>query len=238
MEMAQKMCDNLSDRKVKAEEEWNLFRTSLKDTLNAKCGIKKAGKGHKKVTAWWNDTVMEAIKVKKKLFKQWSRTKSQSDYDKYKEEKNVRKSPSKRLRMHLGSNIEENLAEKCDNSPSEFYKAVKAVRQRDEPFDPTSLINDEAGNPLTDQEDINNRWDEYFDGLLSFGDGQPDSQEPFNPDFPYEEESSILEDEVRPVVKESAKHKAAGTDDITTEAIQACGDVGLESSMGGESSTR
>ncbi|XP_072039455.1 uncharacterized protein [Amphiura filiformis] len=121
----------------------------------------------------------------------------------------------------------ENLAEKCEKSPRELYKAVKAVRQRDEPFDPTSLINDEAGNPLTDQEDRNNRWEECFDGLLNFGDSQR-SQEPFSPGFPDEEEPSILEDEVRAVVKESAKNKAAGTDDITTEAIQACGDVGIK----------
>ncbi|XP_072039074.1 uncharacterized protein [Amphiura filiformis] len=227
LEMAQKMCDNLSDRKGTAEEEWNLFKTSLTDTLKAKCGIKKAGKGDKKGTAWWNDTVKEAIKVKKKLFKQWSRTKSQSDYDKYKAARKECKKVVKTAKNASWQEYGENLAEKCEKSPREFYKAVKAVRQRDEPFDPTSLINDEAGNPLTDQEDINNRWEEYFDGLLNFR-GSQRSQEPFNPGFPDEEEPSILEDEVRAVVKESAKNKAAGTDDITTEAIQACGDVGIK----------
>ncbi|XP_072018463.1 uncharacterized protein [Amphiura filiformis] len=158
---------------------------------------------------------------------QWSRTKSQSDYDKYKEARKECKKVVKTAKNASWQEYGENLAEKCEKSPREFYKAVKAVRQRDEPFDPTSLINDEAGNPLTDQEDINNRWEEYFDGLLNFGDSQR-SQEPFNPGFPDEEEPSILEDEVRAVVKESAKNKAAGTDDITTEAIQACGDVGIK----------
>ncbi|XP_072028159.1 uncharacterized protein [Amphiura filiformis] len=181
--------------------------------------------------------VKEAIKVKKKLFKQWSRTKSQSDYDKYKEARKECKKVVQTAKNASWQEYGENLA------PREFYKAVKAVRQRDEPFDPTSLINDEAGNPLTDQEDINNRWEEYFDGLLNFGDSQR-FQEPFNPGFPDEEEPSILADEVRVVVREIAKNKlAAGTDGITTEAIQAYGDVGikwltsLQCSMGGESST-
>ncbi|XP_072017154.1 uncharacterized protein [Amphiura filiformis] len=198
--MAQKMCDNLSDQKGTAEEEWNLFKTSLTDTLKAKCGIKKAGKGDKKGTAWWNDTVKVAIKVKKKLFKQWSRTKSQSDYDKYKEVRKECKKVVKTAKNASWQEYGENLAEK-------------------------------SGNPLTDQDDINNRWEEYFDGLLNFGDsqrGSQRSQEPFNPGFPDEEEPSILEDEVRAVVKESAKNKAAGTYDITTEAIQACGDVGIK----------
>ena len=56
-------------------EAWSAFKNTLTDTLSKTCGTKKTGKGQVKQTAWWNDTVKEAIKEKKKLYEVWVKSK-------------------------------------------------------------------------------------------------------------------------------------------------------------------
>ena len=46
------------------------------------------------------------------------------------------------------------LSEKCRLSTREFYKSVKAMRIRNEPFDPTTIINDAAGKALHNENKI------------------------------------------------------------------------------------
>ena len=96
-------------------------------------------------------------------------------------------------------------------------------RQREDPFDPTSIINDKDGNPLADDANIIHRWREYFEVLLSPNKDQ-NHEETFQPRHQDETAPPILESEVQvslePVLK--AKH------DITAEAIrQACLYVGV-----------
>ena len=114
----------------------------------------------------------------------------------------------------------EKLCETCKTSPREFYKSVKAMRVRDEPFDPTTTINDINGEALHGEEEITKRWENYFKDLLNpSGVRAQGTQSRFNPSHPDHTEPTILESEVRKVVKTSPKGKAAGVDGITTEAI-------------------
>ena len=66
-----------------AEETWAVFKNTLTETLSKACGTKIIGRGQVKQTAWWNDTVKEAIKEKKKLYKVWVKSKLDEDYVKY-----------------------------------------------------------------------------------------------------------------------------------------------------------
>ncbi len=43
----------------------------------------------KRPIPWWNDTVKTAVKEMKMLFKQWSASKSQEDYDGYIEARHI-----------------------------------------------------------------------------------------------------------------------------------------------------
>ena len=54
------------------------------------------------------------------------------------------------------------------------------------------------------------------------------TQSRFNPSHPDHSEPTILESEVRKVVKTSPKGKAAGVDGITTEAILVCGETRIQ----------
>ena len=100
------------------------------------------------------------------------------------------------------------------------------MRLRDEPFDPTTTINYKKGDPITDDDGIKHRWEEYFSELLN-PTSQSNTNVKFQPSRPEEEEPSILVSEVRQVLRTSPRNKAAGADGIITEAILACGETGI-----------
>ena len=111
----------------------------------------------------------------------------------------------------------EKLCETCKTSPREFYKSVKAMRVRDEPFDAATIINDTNGEALHEEEEITKTWENYFKDLLNpSGVRAQGTQSRFNPSRPDHSEPTILESEVRKVVKTSPKGKAAGDYVITT----------------------
>ena len=123
----------------------------------------------------------------------------------------------------------EKLCETCKPSPREFYKSVKAMRPRDEPFDPATIINDTYGEALHEEEKIMKRWENYFKDLLDpSGVRAQGTQSRFNPGHPDHSEPTILESEVRKVVKTIPKGKAAGDQGKTTEAIHVCGETGIQ----------
>ena len=48
----------------------------------------------------------------------------------------------------------EELSELCKLSTRYFYKSAKAMGLRDEPYTPTTIVNDRDGNPISDEDII------------------------------------------------------------------------------------
>ena len=136
------------------DETWSIFKASLIETLSKACGVKKAVKGPVKKTPWWNDNVKEAIKDKKKLYKIWVRSKLEEDYIKYILARRHCKRVVKEAKEESWKKYGQQLGELYRHSPRNFYKSVKAMRRRDETYDPTTIINDPNGNPINDKNDI------------------------------------------------------------------------------------
>ena len=59
-----KRLEEVDSTDMTAEEAWSVFKNTMADTFCKTCSTKKTGKGQVKQTAWWNDTVKEAIKEK------------------------------------------------------------------------------------------------------------------------------------------------------------------------------
>jgi hypothetical protein len=51
--------------------------------------------------------------------------------------------------------------------PRDFYKSVKAMRLRDESFNPLNIISDKDGIPIFNANRRKERWREYFYKLLN-----------------------------------------------------------------------
>lgn len=218
---------DISPDSMNVEETWKVFKGSVLLVLEEHCGKKKTGKSKGKATSWWNETVKAAVKEKKRLYKVWVKSKRDEDYENYRVARRACKTTVQAAKDQSWKQYGEDLSELCRRSPREFYKSVKAMRLRDEPHDPTTVINDKEGQPLYDDTEIRDRWEEYFRQLLNPVEGQQD-QPTFTPRYQEHKEPVILESEVRQAVKISPRNKAAGVDGITTEVILACGEIGIQ----------
>ena len=53
------------------------------------------------------------------------------------------------------------------NAQKRFYKKIKNMRNTDDIYEPTEIINDEKGNALKEPKQIIERWQQYFKELLN-----------------------------------------------------------------------
>ena len=208
-----------------AEEVWSVFKKSLTDTLSKTCGTKKTGKGQVKQTAWWNDTVKDAIKEKKKLYKVWVKSKLEEDNVKYRLARRHSKRTVRMAKEQSWKTYGQELRELYKLSTRHFYKSGKAMRLRDEPCSPTTVVNDIDGNPVSDEDSIKKRWQEYFKELLNPR-SQGNTHNQFHPSYPEHEEPNFLRSEVQGPLQTCPKNEAAGSDGITTAAILAREETG------------
>ncbi|GFS16387.1 retrovirus-related Pol polyprotein LINE-1 [Elysia marginata] len=212
---------------MKVNDLWNTLKSAVTDSMKEACGTKKQGGPTRKLTAWWNEEIKEVIQTKKKLFKKWVKSKSEEDYIQYRLARRDAKRKTRLSKEASWKKYGEDLSAMCKTSTRDFYKSVKAMRVRDNPFDPTSVVNNPKGQPLYEDDLIRGRWEEYFYDLLNPA-GILDTGEGFDSSQPDHQEPNILESEVRWAVKDSPKDKAAGDDGITTRAALACREIGIQ----------
>jgi hypothetical protein len=80
--------------------------------------------------------VKAAVKEKKRLYKIWVKSKSDEEYENYRVARRLCKMTVQSAKDQSWKQYGEDLTELCRSSPREFYKSVKAMRIRDEPYDP------------------------------------------------------------------------------------------------------
>ncbi|GFR63242.1 RNA-directed DNA polymerase from mobile element jockey [Elysia marginata] len=99
--------------------------------------------------------------------------------------------------------------------------------QSDEAQTKTNSLVNEKFKSVDTKDLIRGRWEDYFYDLLNLA-GILDTGEGFDPSQPDHQEPNILESEVRWAVKDNPKDKAAGDDGITTQAVLACREIGIQ----------
>ena len=107
-----------------------------------------------------------------------------------------------------------------------FYKKVKSMRERDQPYCPITTIKDAQGQIITDKHQIKQIWGGYFEGLLHPNEDTRDNN--FSARDILEHEPEILRSEVEESLKSAKTGKAPGIDGISIEIIKAAGEAGVE----------
>ena len=209
---------NTLEKENNIEEEWQHFKTCILQIMQEKCGLKKLG-NHKKHTAWWNELVRSSIQEKKKCFHKWQKSKSEGDYITYRKARRDSKRSVKTAKSESWANYGEQIAKECTESPRKFYRSIKAMRLREEKYNPSIIINNKSKKPLTSSHDIKHRWKEYFTELLNCG---PKETARHQIQIREDHQLSILESEVQKSLLQSKRNKAAGIDGITTDMLLAC----------------
>ena len=91
------------------------------------------------------------------MYKAWVRSKLEKDYINYRLARRHCKRVVKEAKEESWKKYGEQLSELCRHSPRNFCKTVKAMRMKDETYDPTTIINDQNGHPINDKNDIKTR---------------------------------------------------------------------------------
>ena len=106
-----------------------------------------------------------------------------------------------------------------------FYKKVKSMRERDQPYCPINTIKDAQGQIMTDKHQIKLRWGGYFEWFLNPNEDTRDNN--FSAQDILEHEPEILQSEVEESLRSAKTGKAPGIDGISIEIIKAA-EAGVE----------
>ena len=190
-------------------------------------GQKKSGGQQKKATAWWNEETRQATKLKKQLYKKWLKDPTPQNKEQYQSARDACKQVIKQAKEKAWSEYGNQLEDmRKTEAMKSFYKKVKSMRERDQPYCPITTIKDAQGQIITDKHQIEQRWGGYFEGLLNPNEDTRDNN--FSAQDILEHEPEILRSEVEESLKSAKTGKAPGIDGISIQIIKAAGEAGVE----------
>ena len=169
------------------------------DRHSKTCGTKKTWIGQVKYSAWWNDTVKDATTEKKKLYKVWVKSKREEDHVNYRlarrhSKGTVRMAKEQPWKTWRGTKRTVQALNKTYLQKRQSNEITRRVIQ------PNNSSQWQKWKPISDEDSIKNRWQEYFKELLNPS-SQGNTQSQFHPCYPEHEEPNILRSEVQHALK-------------------------------------
>ena len=151
-----------------AEKEWIYFKDIIQGTAEKMVGQKKSGGQQKKATAWWNEETRQATKLKKKLYEKWLKDPTPQKKEQYQSARDACKQVIKQAKEKACSEYGNQLEDmRKTEAMKSFYKKVKSMREREQPYCPITTIKDTQSQIITDKHQIKQRWGGYFEWLLN-----------------------------------------------------------------------
>jgi hypothetical protein len=127
--------------------------------------VTKGGKCETKEIWWWNEKVQKTIKEKKECFRCMHLDRSADNVEQYK----VPKKTAKRVVSEKGGQMYDGLYQwfGMKEGEKDIYRMAKSRERKMMDIIQVKCIKDETERLLTKDEDIKNRWQEYFDKLFN-----------------------------------------------------------------------
>lgn len=152
------------------ERVWNSWKTMILESAKSTCGVSTKG-GIKKLTYWWSDEIKRLVKHKKYLWQKYLASKTDLDYEDYKRQRTVVKNAVLVAKSSSWKDFGEKMETAYKDNRKLFYRILKRLRTDKECL--LKFIKDRNGNLLTTQDEIMERWKQYFEELLRDGENQP-----------------------------------------------------------------
>jgi hypothetical protein len=202
---------------------WKEMTTHIRKVTIEVFEVSRGNKRESKVTWWWNDDVQKTISEKKKCYKRLHHNKSDENIQKYKE---TRRNAKKAVSEAMGRVYTE-LYRKLDTKEGEnnVYKMTKLRERKTRDFNQVKCIKDEADRLLVKDDDIKNRWREYFDKLFNDESEKTAIELDDSVDTNRRFVQRIQESKVKEALKKMKTGKALGPDDIPIEVWRCLGDI-------------
>ena len=199
----------LRQRACKREEEventWQGFRDTIKDVAEKVIGRSRKRR-QRRATSWWNEEVKTAVRRKKELYNRALREKNESVWEDYKtaskEAKRVVREAKEEDWLRWGKELQKSFLE----NRRAFWKKINGKEEGHR-----LKLGDESkdGTLLTENDEVKNRWKEYFRELFDCEEREIDTRTEAEE---REEKVSdeITEDEVRRAIWKIKSGKASG----------------------------
>jgi hypothetical protein len=198
--------------------------TCIRKVALEEFGVTKRGKRETKETWRWNEKVQNAIKEKKECFSRMHLDRSVDNVERYKVVKKTAKRAVSEAMCHMYDGLYQRLGTK--EGEKDIYRIAKSRERKNWDIIQVKCIKDAIEWLLTKDEDIKNRWREYFDKLFSEDSGSSSieldiSSDDLNRQFV----RRIQEFEVKDALKRMKGGKPMGSDGIPIEVWRTLGDV-------------
>jgi exonuclease III len=185
-------------------------------------GESRGGKYLEKESWFWNPDVEKRVAEKKKAFKRWQATKSGEDHETY---KMLKKEANQAVAIAKENRYEKLYRDLESNGPKKIYKLAKTRMRRAQDIDRLVFVKDQQEKVLTEDGDIKNRWQQYFDGLLNTKNNKEELENAEKTEGPIRE---VTLEEVKRQLDKMANNKATGPDELPIEVIKLMKETGLE----------
>jgi hypothetical protein len=144
---------------------WMKMSTCIRKMALEEFGVTKGGKRETKETWWWNEKMQNAIKEKKECFRCMHVDRSVDNVERYKVAKKTAKQTVSEARGQIYDGLYERLGTK--EGEKDIYRMAKSRERKTTDIIQVKYIKDTTEQLLTKDEDIKNRWQEYFDQLFN-----------------------------------------------------------------------
>lgn len=210
------------------EGMWIEFKSVITEAAREVCGINKQGK-HKKQTAWWTEEIKQEVKTKKERWRRYLSEKTERSYEQYKEQRIKVKNLIKQSKQITWEDFGNKLERDGKSNQKLFYRVLKNLRG-DKKIVSLAITN-EAGEILTKETEIMERWKQYFQSLLN---EELTTEQLTNVELEIQqgeqieinEGQEITKEELIDVIKQLKIGKAPGRDKSTTEMAKNMGEEG------------
>ena len=204
-------------------EDWVKTAELLRKTAREVLGVTTGQRNEDKETWWWNESVQECVKKKREAKKNWDRLQNEASKKWYKEMREATKREVARAKEHAYEELYDKL--ETEAGQKELYRLAKQRERAGKDVQLVKVIKDENGVLLSSEEDVRQRWKNYFEKLMN------EENERERRENGGETVSShvrrITKDEVKAAMKRMKHGKTVGPDDIPIEAWKALGDIGV-----------
>ena len=209
-----------------ANSMWMWMTTCIRKVASEEFGVTKGGKREAKETWWWNEKVQKAIKEKKECFRRMHLDRSADNVERYKVAKKTAKRTVSEARGRMYDGLYQRLGTK--EGEKDIYRMAKSRERKTRDIIQVKCIKDETERLLTKDEDIKNRWREYFDKLFNEDNGSSSTElDISSDDLNRHFVRRIQESEVKDALKRMKGGKAMGPDGIPIEVWRSFRDVAI-----------